>query len=621
MSAQIFLIAWHDGFNTALERYFRFALPQGRHKHAVNTFRIPETLSFEGVLNTYESISDLLETSASPADLRQSTAILALPLQDLIQLNIRPNPLSITEQKKSPAVTLASMLILTFPEVHWIFFGGDGPAHSATHAQELRPHHLSSATLRERFALNSESSQLFDPSGLRNYIRRCVNEGADTRTTLPNLPLRDELAAAIDDEEPYAFLHGYLAYKLGYRCHMVTTEAMMEHVFISQKEGAAAPSPPKVDLAFEDMFLNFPDRSTTGMHLSRLKKRDALYNTLEGVEQRIFVTAGHKHIDWHEDNQTYLESLRSKGKTVRLIYKPTGGIYNILESGRLLSQYWRRHGQEMRNAKPSNIGTSAQAGGHSAPGRLLLIAEKLIGRAESLLREGHTVQDCLHGATLALEAQEFLSFRTPTTSLEAIALRHQLEVKAECMFYGIGYSKDVKNRFREIEDEVNAVARWFHPSLRKRSALNAQMSVLTEVMRIFREYGQFDEEQQCLNHLRKLNRRGAFWKRPWLGIFYPIRWYIETLVGSFSLFIVALLTWPIIFGVAGWFIAETFGTDTRLDSLSDYITHGYIMFFGLQPLGFPRGPGAQPLTFIMLFMGFVHLGIFISHLYTLISRR
>ena len=52
----------------------------------------------------------------------------------------------------------------------------------------------------------------------------------------------------------------------------------------------------------------------------------------------------------------------------------------------------------------------------------------------------------MYGALLALEAQELLANRTPTTALEALAVRHELEVTAECMFYGVEYNFDVRRR-------------------------------------------------------------------------------------------------------------------------------------------------------------------------------
>jgi hypothetical protein len=249
----------------------------------------------------------------------------------------------------------------------------------------------------------------------------------------------------------------------------------------------------------------------------------------------------------------------------------------------------------------------------------LVIADALIERAEAIYAGARSVQDCVHGALLALDAQELLGGRTPTTSLEAILLRHKLEVKAECMFQGMEYNIDVENRFREIRGEVEAISRWFHPSMRKRSALNAEMSVVTEIMRIFRDCGQFDEEQECLKRLRILDRSWFFLKHPRLSPLRPFRWYVETLLGSFWAFVLAVGLWPLLLGLLGRAMGARFHREEG--SIHPHITNAYVLFFAHSPIGQPLNSIAQLLTVIVSLIGFVHLGIFIAYLYALVTRR
>jgi hypothetical protein len=197
-------------------------------------------------------------------------------------------------------------------------------------------------------------------------------------------------------------------------------------------------------------------------------------------------------------------------------------------------------------------------------------------------------------------------------------------VKAECMFYGVGYTIDVKSRLKEIEMEVKAVARWFHGSVKKRSLLNAQLSIITEIARIFREHGQFDEEQICLQRLRDLNRRWYFLTHPWFIPFWPLRWYVEKLVGSLPAFVTMVLAWPFLFGVLSSLIKAEFERPADKKAIwdfLDYVFYAYFTFFGLQPLEFPAEWKAGLLTVLIVLAGFLHLGIFIAHLYTLIMRR
>jgi hypothetical protein len=573
-----------------------------------------EEIRFHNVLELYESITESIEERAQPASLRRSVAIVDLGFLGAASADIETNPLSTRQQSTHASLTLACMLVLTFPEVHWLFWGS--PPQNALNAL-LTPHAVSTAQLVPTLQDTSNVVPLFDPSGLRNHIRSCIKKNPETSEQARALFLREKDGAAIDDEEAYAFLHAYVGYKLGFCVDVITSEALLIKIF----GGPDALERPAREITFEDIFLNFPDRSSDEQHLSRLQQRDNEFKGFKKVKRRIFVTAGHRHVRWHDENRRYLNSLKSSAEQqVEIVYKPSGGIYNILEKGNLLNDYWRRRKSEWRAAKPPVDGADSAHSGHSAPGRFLLIAERLIARADQILREAETVQDCIHGATLALEAQELLGYRTPTTSLEAIALRHQLETKAECMFYGVGYKKDVKNRVQEIESEVNAVAQWFHPSVRKTSTLNAQMSIMTEVVRVFREAGQFDEEQECLVHLRKLHRRSIFLNRPWLGIIYPALWYVETLVSSFPLFVIAILFWPTLFGLATWLTGAQFGDPQAIQTFGDHMTHGFILFYGIGPVEFPKA-FVQPFTILIMILGFTHLGIFITHLYTLLSRR
>jgi len=175
---------------------------------------------------------------------------------------------------------------------------------------------------------------------------------------------------------------------------------------------------------------------------------------------------------------------------------------------------------------------------------------------------------------------------------------------------------------KEIELEVKAVARWFHASVKKASLLNAQMSIITEIARIFRESGQFDEEQACMNRLRDLNRRWYYMRHPWFVPFWPVRCYLEKMVGSFPLFVAAVLSWPILFGLVSSVTKAQFdGSLEQHWGVWSHITNAYGSFFGLQPMTFPMDPAAKVLSLIVILVGFMHLGILIAHLYTLITRK
>ena len=505
---------------------------------------------------------------------------------------------------------LVSMLFCAFPEIRWVLFSLRTVGTNRTKIPSL---YWLDINLRDHLsALIELPCVLFDPEGLRTDIRETMANSLASLGKTTYFATREKQCAVVDDEECYAFFHGYAAYRAGYKCDLVTTLQDMRRLFLKKDKSDSGDK--NISLVIEDLFLNFPDRPGV-QELSNLTKRDDDYPLLQEVPSRIFVTVGHRRTGHREANMMHLDELKKRGKKVRTIFKPSSGFYNILERSRLIKEFGKAEDQR---ARASIQVTGEKTDSHSSPGRLLMIAEVLNERAEKILREATSVEDCIRGAVLALESKEMLGYRTPTTCLEAVALRHQLEVKGECMFYGVGYNIDLQYRLREIETEVDEAARWFHPDVRQASALNSKMAIINEIMKILRDYGQFDEEQTCLRHFRKLHRQWYSLNHPWQKGLLPIRWYIETLVGSLPIFVAAILAWPLALGIVSWILQAGFD---KVSTLADHITHAFVSFFALQPTGFTNGAAAHGLAIVIIFAGFLHLGIFISYLYTFIVRR
>jgi hypothetical protein len=246
----------------------------------------------------------------------------------------------------------------------------------------------------------------------------------------------------------------------------------------------------------------------------------------------------------------------------------------------------------------------------------------LIKRARKILQTTQSVEDSLYGALLALEAQELLANKTPTTALEALALKHQLEVSAECMFYGVQYNFEIKERIIELETEIHAIGRWFNPKTRKKSEVNAKLGIINALALIFRRYNQFDEESLCLKEIRKLHARAALMRqKSWYWIFYPIRRYIEILVGSLPLFLLSVLLWPLLFGIIYYCCMPA---DLKVDSFAEVTIESMFTFFSLnKPDLFYGNAGiyAKIIVNLEIILGVSHIGIFISYLYNLIFRR
>jgi hypothetical protein len=635
----VFSILTNDALTESFERYFRFT-----GGIELKSIRPPNqsSISQEDVAPVFYQLVESLERHCgSEGGFRNAIAIIevaddGLGAGELDEMNPLPT-------NKGDWASVVAMLVLAFPEIHWIFF----TPHSAQDSFMLTEAHFLRASnpLYRILRLHAWGfNPLFDPTGMRNSIhQRIAVTTSQSRLIASHVPCRLEVMAAIDDEESYAYLNSYTAYRFGFRSHVVTSYSMMRKVLEREAnhlglDGTADPPPVvqqkhNISLVFEDLYLGFPDidinhlrkkcpGSNGDVRVSDLAQRDRAFEKLRDVNYRILVTSGHQQTDdpdRRKRNYDYLRTWRDNGKWAKTLYKPTSGIFNIWRNSRL--QYKLEKGKAAGFRWPPKNSTAHEAhGGHSAPGRLLAVAERLIIRANTILKSATTVPDALYGALLAMEAQELLGNRTPTLSLEALALKHQLEVLAECMFYGVEYNMEVDSRLDDIEAEIHSIGYWFRPKTRKISELNANSKITSELVREFREYNQFNEEQRCLVKARELQR--SLWIRKhksWAWLFYPPRWYFEFLLSSIPKFILAIALWVIILSLL---FNKTCFTET---GEAYAVSHGFIdaltAFFGLQPPHELKSTASTVVTSVAIIGGFAHLGIFISHLYSIIMRR
>jgi hypothetical protein len=518
---------------------------------------------------------------------------------------------------------LISLLAMSFPEIYYFFLM---PVVDITNDEcldrEIFEHFhvlLSKKTLLlEKQELNLTRSvesflhgytPLFDPSGLRHFIIKKTLEqlnGAEENGKIrrPFFCKRTEKALVVDEELSYSYLHSYVAYKFGHRAMMVATKKLLDIIKDECNDLQFSRS-------FEDICLSFPDAALecekSQQHL--LSARDKLYNFFKNIPRRIFVTIG-EHGKVKTGNRAYRQELKDKPdfKFYKMLYKPYAGIFNLQKEARL------------KKGKKKVMRSEDIQAGHSQPGRLGLIADILIDRSSRVLAQVKNSNDAVYAAMLALQAQEILGGRTATESIKAVSLKHQAEATAECMFYGVEHNFDVKRRFEEIHEELGIIGKWFGKSKRDIMIFNSELNIINELARVFRQYSQFDEEQDCLEKVRSLNRkiyrkRNKFWG--WL--ISPIRWYFEFLVGSLPRFMAAIVFWPTLFTFIYYFISAD---QVKPDALKNAFIYSINSFFALQVTtngnNFPYCP---LLSIITILLGFFHLGIFISHLYTIVSRR
>jgi hypothetical protein len=518
-----------------------------------------------------------------------------------------------------------AMLILAFPEVRWVFgvLQGQSAESGIGEWHELKA-----------FLCRPQAEPLFDGSGLRNAVRTAIKEATNEHggPIAPYVPVRSAAAAALDDEVSYAYFNAYTAYRFGFRAFPVFRNGLAKALFAEQP-GVGCSFKPL--LTFEDVYINFPD-STQREHYSKLDKRSTLLGLLEHVSFRIFVTTAHRHASdsaKHDENGLYLDSGRCVQHGVclnrycRKLFKPFSGMFALWNGSRLAKRL--RFEGTRRGLAPGFVWPPRKSDGHdgdtghSAPGRLLQIATHMIVRCEAMLMAGvHTVPAATRCAVLATDALELLGARTPTTAMDALKFKHMAEVTAECEFSGVEYHIEIKPRLLEMQKEALSLSRWFHHRRKDMGAMNAEMTTVIEIMRIFREHGQFDEALICQNRVRHLHNRLWMLQKPLRLVFWPVLKYAEVVLASFGWFLAAIAGWMVLFVALLSWAPRVLPSASRSGTWNDV---------GPWEQTFTAFTSANTfnstdclwnfLTVCAVLVGIAHIGIFISHVYMLVSRK
>lgn len=593
-----------------------------------NGIKVESFLVENGVvagLETFQRIADYLETMV--AEYKTPPCGRLIVAVDRVRLAAL-NPLAVSGWDP-----LLGKLILAFPEVRWAFGIISDANLKAAHG--LQKASEEDCALARQIAGNHDLLSLWqtgwepllDPTGLREWVkRRAAKTLSPEKPPVCTIPERRYCAAALDEERGYAYLHAYICFRFGLRADVVGTEALAKALF-----GTGGIPRRNTMLAIEDVFLNYPDKADD-RHWSFLDQR-TLPNWLPELDTpeiaRVFVSIGERGKPRNEEravrNQHVRRQLRRNGRVGSFIEKPLPGIFGFWKKSQLHRWFNRKavnNGQRRHNGRapfylwpPTNQQVDESAN-HSAPGVLLTIAERMIDRAERLLENIHCVPDAVWGATLATEALELVGDRTPTTALEALVLKHQFEAIAETQSPGVDFQIEIKGRLRDLRIEVGALCRRLSTSLRDRTLINAELSVLRSLMVVFRDHQQFDEEQECLSRSRWLLCKLWFHHHPFALPFLPLAAYGCFLLGGLPRFLGSLAAWILILSAGYWSL--DYGGQADIDSMTKGVQHAVETAFSMQAI---HRDSFHWIDQVAIVGSFFHLGVLVSHLYSIISRR
>ncbi|HEU4922698.1 MAG TPA: hypothetical protein VFT23_06470 [Burkholderiales bacterium] len=498
---------------------------------------------------------------------------------------------------------LVALLVLAFPDIHWVF--ATTPAeHRLMEAAGLEFHSLPDALpdeqivrLRHIIALRDDGYEpLYDPSGLRNLIKRQSYEKLEILTRLEGVvqcPAREQLALIIDDEVEVVAAIAYLHYRQGYRALTVTTETQL-------REAKHASG---VTRTAESFTIKFPD---AGPDLEELRppERPVLLPQLTSIphDKRIVYTID----DWRQE-------ARADYAGVTVIRRPFDGMPDLSEKLGLDTS------PERFVWPPANPERGHTAGQHAMPGFLTMAARCLLRRCAE---PGFPAQ---RQAMFALEAQELLLNRVPSLSLEAhrqrVCAELRLEGEVPTLFGGSArpaYGR-LAPRFKQIEREIDSMlAVIYNPRGERRAQLRYAFGsqLIGTMIDEYRQGYHFHEELATIARQREMDLGG------------PGRYFAWVLRFPRNFFL-SVVGWTCVFGAFYALLAVCNGADSSIALLG---RAGLVSLHTLASVGLPPTEmvGNPALSNNIVFLvaatlecvaGLVHWGLGLGHLYTLVSRR
>lgn len=469
-----------------------------------------------------------------------------------------------------------ALAILATPEVLWLF----GSDTKVTDAPWPRYH-----------SLDQIRTGLWDPSfdwtGLRWWARNQL-----LLIKHPDDYSQKHRVAALDDEPRYALFEAYCGYRFGYPA--LAPASMDEAAKLLHPDNATEFT--TYLHWFEDIYVRLHDDERD---ISDPEKRNLVLPAVGKALSRTIVSSGGDEKGWDEHWRALEDG--SNGK-IRLIFKPIKGLLDLWDVSPVSSR-----------GTAALIAASDPAGSHAAPGAITLTASKMLARAEALSRQDASFSNLLLAAILCVDVERLLCGRSPTTALEALSIKHQAEVRLECVFHGVAAAPDIQKRLDELKKSIGEICGSYEESARDDAQLAAGLEIQNQLIAILRQYGRFEEEQVVLRHAREL-RRGIlqqstnWWKKfeAWL-----LRYPNFILSSPFS-FLAGLWLGIVFFSWAYVpFVPDASG--------SDLLWRSSVTTLSIQPLN--NDASGRPIDLLCMTWGLTHFGVFLSHLYSLISRR
>ena len=656
---KILVASRHENVAAALCQCLALGLPSDHFPHDVESIR-------------FSCGADLFDQlDCRPAEgLRETLLVIDLPAKD------RAGAWQVGDLYTSG---LATRLVLSYPEIYCAFLGNGAslwqalpealPEVADEERRLVEQHHFVAPweliTLFDLIRLHTAGFRtLLDPTGLRSILKAALFEtvgGPRARVYAPMADSRRRHAAAVADEElPFVYLNGYAAYKAGFRAWFVSTKAEYQGLLRPKTPAAIVhrvvrEGPAVFQVLLADWDLVYPD------HVGELWQGSLLlYEPPERYNRLVLIT-GFRHTE-----QDLLVQKRQASRS----YKPYGGFHDLLERQDALRENYYAVTNAIDVISRANGGHRADSirrqDGHTAPFSRGVVAASLLARARALTAtEKANTESWIHAALLACEAKEILGGLSRTTSYEAIALQNEAEVVAEISFFGTLAQSKVGERLEVLHQETALVERVSsgddpeaHPES-NRAQLNCLLQTVNTLRNRLSDFQQIEAAEECLRKVTEYHdrldrwdgwararriasrvrrkcanvRRAAAQRVPRVGWLFS--WYpgFATRAGT-SLWRLAWVSavWILLFGASYYLLLAGQTTAVKSAQPCLWLWHSCLTF-ALQPSISPveQFPDAylalrddwryRAAVLGELIVAYVHLGLLLSVLYRVITKR
>lgn len=643
----------HTSVTAALFQQISFLISHHRAPHRLDTITFSCAEELLGTLDTIDT-DQLLRT----------IVLLDLGSEDEHTWNV---------QTLKGEQGLAAQLVLSYPEIYFIFIGASGNLRMPPTKVEdptlkvIKEHHLVQdsdlfkvATLIRFHAQGF--SPLFDPTGLRSLLMHQllqVGDGVQAHAYLPLSELRlKKVAASADDESAFAYLNSYVAYKAGFRVWVLGTASEFWRILPHQNQAHAAGH--KLDVIISDWALMYSDQEGV------LGKDSLLLEVNYHDSDKLIIITSFQQAE----NASVWQDCPKAPARFRFP-KPYGGIFTLLtqeapEGVNVLKEQFDQLQAQIQGQRERGQANSAR---HAAPNARTLVANRLIARARRIQATGRgSTESWVQMAVLTSAAKEILGGMSRTTAYEAISLQNEAEVNAELSFHGISMKIDVKQRLAALRIEGSLTQEMMDTKDRRgwveayNSLLNFLLRTVNQLRLRFTEHEQIEAAEECLykfagyqHRLQWLHRtsyvdrvlgRRILENISWVFFGYPV---FSTRAGTSIKRLLGLsILWIIFFAVcfhlmleshpdlgqpkntlqrakvAAWHSGFTFVelqpglSEVESNYLEERVTNNMPSHW---PFLFEWKHQYRMLIFLELLVAYLHLGLLISLLYRRVTKR